>query len=688
MQKDYGGYSKSVKNILNESTKIIKSFCGAIGELITVPSQFVTAIEIALGASVQSIVTETENDAKLLIEHLKKHNLGRATFLPISSVKPRYFNDKDKRHFAIDGFVGVASELIQFDCKIYSIISSLLGRTAIVRDMDAAIKLARLAGYEYKIVTLTGEVLNAGGSITGGSVNQAASSVLSRKNEIENLKVQIEKLKSEYDELNLKLTGSKNQLLNYDTSINQNISDSHNLQIELNNCKNKHDNLVSEIQLISDRISLNNKEIEELSHEGEESNKSIDEFKEKSESMENERIALETQISELQLQAKQLKETKDAYNNEITDMKVKMAAIEQNKSSLEQSIIELEDKLLKLQNDISSNEAQVENLALQAVQYTTELELKKKEIVLIRSQIEKLSRLYDLKGEERDKLHAETQEIQENIKVYNKDTTELQNNLHKIEMQHAKLEVELENVEMKLLETYDINYSKALNYRDENISLSWASKRCEELKSEIRAMGSVNVNAVEDYEKISQRYEFLNTQVDDLTKGRDSLIQVIVEISETMKIQFLTEFYKINENFTEVFAQLFGGGHAQLILSDESNVLESGIEIIAKPPGKKLQNLMLLSGGERALTATALLFAILKMKPAPFCVLDEIDAALDDANVDRYAKFLKEFSKTTQFIIVTHRKGTMQVADCLYGVSMEESGVSKLISVKLEDKVS
>jgi chromosome segregation protein len=254
-------------------------------------------------------------------------------------------------------------------------------------------------------------------------------------------------------------------------------------------------------------------------------------------------------------------------------------------------------------------------------------------------------------------------------------------------MQKAKAEFELDNIELKLLETYELNYNNAQSFRDESVNLAWAARRCEELKSEIRGMGTVNVNAVEEYEKLSQRYVFLNNQVDDLTKAKESLTQVIAEIAEHMKEKFITQFKLINENFNEVFVELFGGGQAQLVIADTENILESGIEIIAKPPGKKLQNLSLLSGGERALTAIALLFAILKLKPAPFCVLDEIDAALDDANVDRYASFLQEFAKTTQFIIVTHRKGTMEAADCLYGVSMGESGISQLISVKLEGAV-
>lgn len=289
-----------------------------------------------------------------------------------------------------------------------------------------------------------------------------------------------------------------------------------------------------------------------------------------------------------------------------------------------------------------------------------------------------------LQIEQKHQLQSHMEASEENIKACQQEALDAQNSLHKIEMQKAKVEFELDNIELKLLETYELNYHNAQGYRDESVNLTWAARRCEELKGEIRAMGTVNVNAVEEYEKLSERYTFLNNQVEDLTKARESLTQVIAEIAEHMREQFITQFHKINENFNEVFVQLFGGGQAQLVISDTENILESGIEIIAKPPGKKLQNLMLLSGGERALTAIALLFAILKMKPAPFCVLDEIDAALDDANVDRYASFLKEFAQTTQFIIVTHRKGTMEAADCLYGVSMEDSGISKLLSVKLE----
>ena len=385
---------------------------------------------------------------------------------------------------------------------------------------------------------------------------------------------------------------------------------------------------------------------------------------------------------------KQFKEVRDEYNEEITELKIKLASVEHNKKTTESSIRDMKERIRAIEEEINENQAEIDREEIEINTLTADLDEKKAEISRSIAEAGEKHRLLSEKEKEKAAMNEELQKLETDIKDYGKDIAVLQTNLHKIEMQYARLEIELENTEMKLLETYELNYNKAQEYRDDSLSLTWASKRCEELKDDIRSMGTVNVNAIEEYEKLGERYKFLSTQVEDLTKARDNLIGVIVEIAESMKLQFITEFNKINENFNEVFKQLFGGGHAELVLTDEENILESGIEIIAKPPGKKLQNLLLLSGGERALTAIALLFGILKMKPAPFCVLDEIDAALDDANVDRYAEFLVNFSVTTQFIIVTHRKGTMESADCLYGVSMEDSGISKLVSVRLEDKVS
>jgi len=688
MERDHGGYSRAVKVLMAEYDKVTKGFCGVVGEMIKVPSRYVTAIEIALGGSVQSIITNTENDAKLLIGYLKEHKTGRATFLPISSVKPRFFNKAEEKLFNMKGFVGIASDLIEYDPKIDSIMKNLLGRVAVVEDIDAAIKLAREAGYDYKIVTLSGEVINAGGSITGGSLQSSSSSVLTRKSEIEALKVKHDEKQHELEELSLKLGELKKQAADMGADIEFKTEILHSLQIDINNYRNRCDNLKNDIQVIQDRISINLKDLGDLEKEYNETNKIISENKEKAEAVEKEKEAVEAQISELQEQMKQFKEVRDEYNDEITELKIKLASVEHNKKTVENSIKSMEERVTELEEEIKSNNAEIERQQAEIKSLSYDLEEKKAIIERTVREAEEKHKLHNDKEKEKSAICEDLSKLEADMKNYGNDIAALQADLHKVEMQHARTEIELESIEMKLLETYEMNYSKAEGFRDSSLSLTWAAKHCEELKNDIREMGTVNVNAIEEYEKLKERHTFLSVQVEDLSKARENLISVIAEIEENMKLQFITEFNKINENFNQVFKQLFGGGHAELVLTDEDDVLGSGIEIIAKPPGKKLQNLLLLSGGERALTAIALLFGILKMKPAPFCVLDEIDAALDDANVDRFAEFLVNFSVTTQFIVVTHRKGTMECADCLYGVSMEDSGVSKLVSVRLEDKVS
>jgi chromosome segregation protein len=511
---------------------------------------------------------------------------------------------------------------------------------------------------------------------------------LSRKSEIENLKTKYGIKQKELEELGFRLEELKKQAAELGGDVEFKTEILHSLQIDINNYKNRCENIKNDMQVIADRISINNKDLGDLDRELEETHKIIKENKEKADTVEKEKAGVELQITELQEQMKQFKEVRDEYNDEITELKIKLASVEHNKKTLESSMESMEERIKEIEEEIGVNKAEIEKQEKEIKELTMDLEEKRKEISRTLMEAAERHKLHIDREKDKADKYEELLKIESDVKEYNKDMALLQSDLHKIEMQHARLEIELESTEIKLLETYEMNYNKAQEFRDEGLSISWASKRCEELKSDIRAMGTVNVNAIEEYDKINERHMFLSTQVEDLSKARDNLIAVIAEIAENMRVQFITEFNKINENFNEVFKQLFGGGHAELVLSDKENILESGIEIIAKPPGKKLQNLLLLSGGERALTAIALLFGILKMKPAPFCVLDEIDAALDDANVDRFAEFLVNFSVTTQFIVVTHRKGTMESADCLYGVSMEDSGISKLVSVKLEDKVS
>ena len=689
MEKDYGGYSKTVKTILmkyQDAKNNISGFRGAVGEIISVDSKYAAAIEVALGSSVQNIITNNEEDAKKIIEFLKKNRLGRATFLPISSIKPKTLSSSEKRYLDMPGVLGIAADMVRYEKEYKDIIYHLLGRIVVVDNMDTAIRLARSTNYMYRIVTLEGELISPGGAITGGSLGSTGSNIITRKSQIAELKADYSNILKELDRLGKDIEIQKDELDIYENQINHCTESLHNLEIDINNKKNKLILLNNDLDIIKSKISINNKEIQELTSQKDETVEKIDCLQQELEQLLHEINIVEKDIVSLQEDLKAKKEQSKDFYNLITSLKIKEAEIKQQIISLKQSIERSNSDLHEIDMRIEKIVDEINNCKNEMIAINDKKSENKRDIEAI---IEKhLDRQKELESLEECKnvKSKEIDDLEEIIRLLQQDLTNIQNNLHKTDMVKVKSELEIENLEFKLLDTYEMSYRKALELRIEGFNLSKASKRCEELKEEIRALGTINVNAIEEYEKLSQRYEFLTKQMDDLIKAKDSLIKVIDEITKYMKKQFIEEFNKINANFNEVFVKLFGGGRAEVVLTDSEDVLNSDIEIIAKPPGKKLQHLTLLSGGERALTAIALLFAILKMKPAPFCVLDEIDSALDDANVSRYARFLEEF--LTQFIIITHRKGSMEVADCLYGVTMDDTGTSKLLSVKLEDKVS
>lgn len=686
MEKEHGGFSKAVKILLTENKVNSKGLCGVIADLITVPKEYVTAAEVAMGQALQNVVVETEEDAKGYIQFLKEQKAGRATFLPVSSIEGRRFNEDERFKMKIDGLVGIGSELISIDKKYGKILDNLLGRTVFVKDIDAAIKLSRKTGNSYRVVTLAGEIINAGGAITGGSLHVTGNSILSRKAEIEDLKEfisgeaqHLDQINSEIEDINEGIESNALEREELTEEIQQNA-------LDYNTAKHKLEAVEGEMQVLADRLSINEKEEKDLNNEAEELENTIKVLNEKVKGLEIEKDSLEKAIKENQEEQKSLVETKDRFNHELTLLKLKQNSCTHKIEAAEDSIrkqhqqledIKAEDEFLI--EEIGTADKNLKTTMEDIGKFTETLAKAKEEIA-------EADKVFGETDSEKKKLQSEIEGFEQKLEFIRAGSETLQNAFHKIEMQQAKVETELESLEIRLMEQYDINIFAALAFKDDTISLSFAQKRTSELKEEIKEMGTVNVNAVEEFEQLKERFAFLNKQIDDLEKAGLDLERVIEELTANMRKQFLEQFHLINANFNTVFVKLFGGGEARLELSDMENVLESGIEIIVRPPGKKLQNLSLLSGGERALTAISILFAILMIKPAPFCVLDEIDAALDDANVDRYASFLKEFSVETQFIIVTHRKGTMEVADCLYGVTMEESGVSRLVSVKLEQK--
>ncbi len=691
MEKEYGGYNRTIKNILIRQSSIkttVQGFRGVLGELISVPFDYTVAIEAALGFAMQNIVIDCEEDAKKLINILKKNNMGKATFLPIASIKPRKISSNELNKLRGPGFIGVAAELIEYNKEYKNIIYYLLGRTVVVDNMDTAIKLGRLTNYEIKIATLEGEIFSVGGAITGGSKQSTTGTILSRKSRIIELKKEYKSALKELDEISGSLNVQRGEHSELDSKIAKLNDKQHNLEIEYLNIKNKLMYIDNELELIHSKLEINNKDMGDLKKEKEEYSLTIETDKKRLQEIANENEILVGEISALEENFKITKDERDIFIKNLTDVKIKEAELKQQENAIEKIIANLlinetnisskVNKNIVLINDSKSNlntiKAKEEEVINRIRSMETELKAKQNDLKALKDTLTKEQEEFD--------------SIENKIKKSQEEISDMQNSLHKIDLQKAKNEMEIENLEMKLLDTYELNYNLAASYRIEKFNISKSIIRIEELKDKIKNLGTVNVNAIEEYERLNNRFTFLNNQLSDLKTAKESLAIVIKEVTDYMEKQFLSEFSCINDNFNNVFAKLFGGGSAQVVLEDKDNILESSIDIIVKPPNKKPQNLMLMSGGERALTAIALLFGILIMKPVPFCVLDEIDSALDDANVGKYASFLKELSNNLQFIIITHRKGSMEMADCLYGVSMEDTGTSVLLSVRLEDKVS
>ena len=682
-EKEKEGYIKSVKSLLNDCENIKdlgKGMHGVLANIISVPKEYETAIEMCLGASLQNVVTETEEDAKRLIEHLRKNNLGRASFLPITSVKGKKlenFKAKEK------GIIGVASDLVQFNKKYEQIILNLLGRTVIVDNMETAIKVAKQNNYSFRIITIEGDLINPSGAITGGSVAKKTVNILGRGREIESLEKEINKIKQKIEKLEKEkeeYVNSQEDLLEEVSSLEKALQE---IDITYATEKQKVVAINENIERIEKRLSklkeetvnIDNQkiEIEEKKKTDEEQISTINEENEK----------LTNIINEFAELNKDDQKYIDDLNFDITNLKISVSSFDES----ETSINEISDMI---NNDIENNKKSMENKEKQIQQIEEDNKELEKNIEETKQKIEEVKKQVQTSGQTINNLKEER--TQKNEKLANKETElndqfkiieDLKSQMAKMEAKKSKTEEDLNAVINKLWEEYELTPNTIKEYqKPDNIALT--QKKVNNLRADIRDLGSVNVDSIEEYKTLKERYDFMCEQRLDLENTMSKLRKMIQEMTEVMKEQFKTQFEIINKNFGEVFRELFGGGKAELILADEENILECGIDITVQPPGKKLQNMMLLSGGEKAFTAIALLFAILKINPAPFCVLDEIEAALDDVNVFRYAEYLKKFSKDTQFLVITHRKGTMEAADTVYGITMEENGISKLLSMKLK----
>ena len=682
-EKEKEGYIKSVKSLLKDCENIKelgKGMNGVLANIIEVPDELQTAIEMCLGASLQNIVTETETDAKRLVEHLRKNNLGRASFLPISSVKGRKL-DKIKGNES--GVVGIASDLVKYNKKYEQIILNLLGRTVIVDNMDTAIRVAKQNDYTFRIVTTEGDLINPSGAITGGSVAKKTVNILGRSKEIE-------KLEKEVNELKVKIKKLEDEKQEYEESIEGVLELSANLEKELQEIDITYATEKQKVISINENIEKLEKRLNRLKEE----QANLEKQKEKAVSTKGD---LQVEINKIIEQNEELSKIINGFaelnkddqkyiddlNFDITNLKISVSSFDESEASIQEIQERINQELENAHTSIENKNAQIEQIKKDNEELEKSIQdtLQKIEEVKesVNSSSSKIEELKKERAQKSEKLSKQEDEITAKFKVIE----DLKGQLVKLDVKKTKIDEDINGVINKMWEEYELTPNNAEQYqKPENVALT--QKRVNNLRTEIRELGSVNINAIEEYKNLKDRYDFMSEQRLDLENTMSKLRKVISDMTQIMKEQFKEKFKVINKNFGEVFAELFGGGKAELTLEDEENILECGIEITVQPPGKKLQNMMLLSGGEKAFTAIALLFAILKINPAPFCVLDEIEAALDDVNVFRYADYLKKFTEHTQFLVITHRKGTMEAADSVYGVTMEESGISKLLSMKLK----
>ncbi len=690
MEKEHEGYYKSVKSILHlkhSGNEKWQGICGVVGELICVAQKYETAVEIALGGNIQNIITKTEYDAKEAIQYLKQYHLGRATFLPVTSIKGRKLIKEEI--LSENGILGVASDLIEYDTVYDNVIQSLLGRTVIVENIDIAILLSKKYHNQYRMVTLEGDLFNIGGAMTGGSMAKKTTSVFSRSREINDLSEDIEKEQILLQNCQKQFHMLEQQLEQNNELFMQKQMKKQEIQLSLQ--KNQEDkqnteNLLLERQQKQKLYDLEQKQIVEQCQFAE---KEVTEFKKIVEQTEQKMNYINEKLSAFQYNMTEEKQQRETILNTITELKVNISAEEQNKKAVKESIQRLKQQNVTLKQE--QEQIQQEMISFQKLSKQKELEQKELEQknIFYKQQEQKKQSVFTKLTENREQKKQQIAVLEQEQKQMIENISLLSNEIFRIETKQEKITEEKQRLFNEIWEEYEMTYQIVKKQYDTQVQTASYQKLksdTKQWKNQIKELGAVNVEAIENYKEVKQRYNFLITQKTDILEAEQKLHLLISDLSQMMENRFREQFDVISKNFGEVFREMFGGGKAYLKLSDETKVLESSIEIIAQPPGKSLQNMLLLSGGERALTAIAILFSILKMKPSPFCILDEIEAALDDANVKRYADYLKKFSKDTQFIVITHRKGTMEAADVMYGVTMQEKGVSKMISVNFEDK--
>lgn len=683
LEKNMEGYAGAVKAVMREARRgTLNGIHGPLSQLITVPDKYSVAIETALGGAVQFLVVDNENHAKQAIQYLKNTRGGRATFLPISAIRGKTLQEN-----GLDdcfGYIDIAANLVKADKKYADIISAQLSRTVVVEDMDAAVSLGRKYKNRFKIVTLDGQVINAGGSMTGGSRVKNAG-LMARSGEIENLRKEAEKLAEKMAAAEAEFDKAKAEAANAGAELEA-------VQADLINANEEQVRAESALELAESQLSTVGTALEEIEAEQATANERIAELKKEMEAAEKEEKELEEEVNAVERKADdasgRMEEIRKSFddasaatvelNYAILGLTKDMEAHKDTIRRYEETVADADDKGRALEEEIAGIEAENEKLREQIATLNEEVAALKAKGDTSREQIDALAT-------EREKSQADSENLRHLERNKTTEREQISGELARLEERKAGMLRDYDDTVNKLFDEYELTRREAAEVAAPTEDPTETRGALTEVRQSIKALGSVNVGAIEEYKEVSERYEFLSEQVGDVERSRKELLDLIEELTGNMSKQFAEQFARINKAFGSTFTELFGGGKAALILEDESDILESPISIEVQPPGKNVQNIDLLSGGEKGLSAIALLFAILKVTPAPFCIFDEVEAALDDVNVARFAQYVRNMTDNTQFILITHRRGTMEEADIMYGVTMQEEGVSKLLSLRTAD---
>lgn len=686
MTRDMEGYNMAVRRAMTYAKQRgLTGVKGVLAQLMTVPQAYETAIDMALGAAQQNIVTDTEETAKELINYLRQNRLGRATFLPMSAIRGKTLYGNERNALKLSGCLGVASELVQCAPEYRGIVENLLGRTVIADNLDHGIPIMRAGNHAFRLVTLEGDVMHSGGSMTGGSAQSKVSNLLSRERELKELTAKLQTGRAELDKCRQELTQRQQTAQEKRQKVSDAVNALHQQEIAVAREQARRESVFADLNTHLQRMQETEQARVQLHQSLEDIRQQLETIEHQRTGAQGDQSAMEQKTIEMQNALVKARAEASAENDRLMVRTLQLSDLRHGLSDLERDEAHAQQDQAQILREQERREQLLHEMdELDAID---ENDMKREEAESARRQKEQLRQESAAQAIEqrRSQAQSDLRDIlsdMENLhEAYNRDSEKL----HKTELAKARIEGDQKNLQNRIWDTYKLTYAGAEEFRRTPFDEKESDRRAAELQGQIRALGTVNVGAVEEYAETKARVDDLTAQQQDLKRAEMDLRELIERLLIQMRSTFVENFSKMQGYFAETFTRLFGGGHAELKLMDPDDPLNCGIEVNAQPPGKKLQLLSLLSGGERALTAIAILFAMLKLKPTPFCILDEIEAALDDANIGYYADYLKEYSKGTQFIVVTHRKGTMERCNSLFGVAMEEQGVSRMVSVSLQD---